>query len=178
MQSPIHARVDKILYRLADLSKFKADPDSFFEFSYRPTLVAMIEAVVEAEAPLREDVLAQRIARAHGWLRTGSRIRERIALHLKDLDRTEESSGSFIWKKGTVAEVYPYRVGDGDARRSVSDTPLSELAAIVVANHGLLEEPDPALAMARVMGVERLTATSRTRLDEAITRARVQDIQT
>ena len=32
---------------------------------------------------------------------------------------------------------------------------------------------DPALSMARVMGVERLAATSRARLEEAIEKARV-----
>lgn len=173
IESVVALRADGSAYRMADLSTFKVDPDSFFEFSYRPTLKAMIEAVIEAEAPMREDVLAQRIARAHGWLRTGSRIRERISLHLKELDRTEESSGSFVWKKGTVAEVHPYRAGEGQARRSISDTPLSELAAIVIANRGLLDESDPALSMARVIGVERLAATSRARLEEAIEKARV-----
>lgn len=162
---------DRSVYRLADLSAFKVDPDSFFEFSYRPTLMAMVQAVMDAEAPMREDVLAQRIACAHGWLRTGSRIRERIALHLKDFDRTEESSGSFLWKKDTVTEVYLYRAGDGDARRSVFDTPLSELSAIIISNPDLLDETDPALSMARVMGVERLAGTSRARLEEAIARA-------
>jgi very-short-patch-repair endonuclease len=164
---------DGSMYHVADLTRFTADPDSFFEFSYRSILMAMIEAVIEAEAPMREDVLAQRVARAHGWLRTGSRIRERIALHLKDLDRTEESSGTFVWKKGTVTEVRPYRTGNGEGRRSISDTPLSELTAIVIANRGLLDETDPALSMARVMGVERLAATSRARLEEAITKARL-----
>lgn len=44
---------DQSLYRLADLSAFNVDPDSFFEFSYRPTLIAMVQAVMNAEAPLR-----------------------------------------------------------------------------------------------------------------------------
>ncbi len=173
IEHDVALRAEGSAYRVADLRTFKVDPDSFFEFSYRPTLSAMIEAVIEAEAPMREDVLAQRIARAHGWLRTGSRIRERISLHLRELDRTEESSGTFVWKKGTVAEVHPYRAGEGEARRSISDIPLSELAAIVIANRGLLDESDPALSMARVIGVERLAATSRARLEEAIEKARV-----
>ncbi len=72
-----------------------------------------------------------------------------------------------------MAEVHPYRAGEGEARRSISDIPLSELAAIVIANRGLLDESDPALSMARVIGVERLAATSRARLEEAIEKARV-----
>lgn len=133
----------------------------------------MVDAVIEQEGPLREDVLAQRIARAHGWLRTGNKIRERIDLHLRDFDRTEESSGSFLWKKGTVVDLLDYRMPfDALARRSIADIPIAELAAVVVANKDVLEQSDPALDLARMLGVERLAAISRSRLDEAIDRAR------
>ncbi|MCV9940420.1 DUF3320 domain-containing protein [Boseaceae bacterium BT-24-1] len=159
-------------YRLADLSQFRADPDQFFEFGYRGTLRGMVDAVMEAEAPLRADVLAQRIARAHGWLRTGARIRERIDLHLRDLPRTEESSGPFLWRPGTIAPIYPYRAPvDVAARRAIPDIPLAELASIAVSEPALLEETDPALALARLLGVERLAVTSRARLDEALQRS-------
>lgn len=160
------------LYRLADLSSIKAEPENFYETSYRTTIRAMVDAVIEAEAPLREDILAQRIARAHGWLRTGSRIREQIALHLKELDRTTESSGDFVWKKETVAEFIPYRSPEGfEFRRSISDIPVAELAFVVRSKSELLDENDPALALARLLGVERLAAISRERLEEAIARA-------
>ena len=55
-----------MLFATTDLSGIKVDPDCFFEFSYRSTLQAMVDAVMAAEAPVREDVLAQRVARAHG----------------------------------------------------------------------------------------------------------------
>ena len=160
-------------YKIADLSIVRAVPDRFHDLDYRSTLRAMVEAVVDCEAPLREDILAQRIARAHGWLRTGNKIRERVMLHLKDADRTSELSGDFIWKKGTVAELIDYRPPrDADARRAVSEISLAELASAVAANQDILEEPDPALALARLLGVERLAATARARLDEALDRAR------
>lgn len=53
-------------YRVTDLSTFKAEPDLLYEFAYRDTLRRMIEAVMDTESPLPADVLAQRIARAHG----------------------------------------------------------------------------------------------------------------
>ncbi|MBB6414093.1 DUF3320 domain-containing protein [Mesorhizobium sangaii] len=160
-------------YRLTDLSAFASSPDHFYDFAYRGTLRTMVDAVIEQEGPLREDVLAQRIARAHGWLRTGNKIRERIDLHLRDFDRTEESSGSFLWKKGTVVDLLDYRMPfDAHARRSIADIPIAELAAVVVANKDVLEQSDPALDLARMLGVERLAAISRSRLDEAIDRAR------
>ena len=56
----------------------------------------------------------------HGlkWLATPfRRLGERIALHLRDVDRTSESSGDFVWRKGTVAPVIDYRqTQDGEAR--------------------------------------------------------------
>jgi len=164
---------DAPVYRLTDLSSFSADPDSFYDFVYRPTLQAMIDAVMATEAPVRKDILCQRIARAHGWLKTGSRIRERIEMHLKTCDLTFESSGEFVWAAGSVSDLVPYRqpVGD-DARRSVADIPLAELAHVVVTHRDLLEEPDPTRELSRLLGLERLATPSRARLDEAIERAR------
>jgi very-short-patch-repair endonuclease len=160
-------------YRLTDLSLFSPEPDRFYEFSYRATLKAMVNAVIDCEAPLREDILAQRIARAHGWLRTGNKIRERIDLHLQAVERTSESSGDFIWKQGALSDVIDYRPPfNAESRRGIADIPIAELAAIIVANRDILSEPDVPLELARFLGVERLAATSRTRLSEAIDRAK------
>lgn len=160
-------------YRITDLTGLAADPNQFFDFTYRDTLRAMVAAVIETESPLRTDILCQRVARAHGWLRTGGKIRERIDMHLRDYDRTQESSGEFIWKAGAIFDFHPYRPPHGDeARRAIPEIPLAELAAVVRDNPDLLEEPDPARELARMLGVERLAAGSRTRLDEAIARGR------
>lgn len=164
---------DERRYHVADLSSFRADPDQFFEFGYRDTLRGMIERIIETESPLRTDILAQRLSRAHGWLRTGGRIRERIDLHLRGFDTTRESSGEFVWKAGAVSEIISYRQPAGEeARRSIADIPLAELAFVVLDNPGLMEQPDPPRYLARLLGVERLAAVSRARLDEAIARAR------
>lgn len=158
-------------YRIADLEDFVADPARFFEFGYRDTLRAMVEAVMDAESPLRTDILAQRIARAHGWLRTGAKIRERIEIHLREYDRTHETSGEFIWKAGSVVDNHPFRhPHDEESRRAIAEIPLAELIAIVRANPGLADEADPARKFARLLGVERLAAGTRTRLDEALAR--------
>ncbi|WP_211870281.1 DUF3320 domain-containing protein [Neoroseomonas terrae] len=161
-------------YAPIDLSPFRPDPDRFFELGYREVLGRMIAAIVETESPLRTDTLAQRISRAHGWQRTGARIREQIAMFLHDVDRTAESSGEFLWRKGAVVEILPFRPpADEEARRPVSEIPLAELASLVLANPALLAEQDPARDLARLLGVERLAAVSRARLDEAIARARL-----
>lgn len=164
---------DKQLYRITDLSQFQADPDQFFEFSYRKTLDDMIRTVIETESPLRTDILAQRIARIHGWLRTGGRIREQINSHLREFDKTLESSGEFIWEKGTVVDITPYRApSDEMARRPIADIPLAELTALVLDHPDLFNDPDATRQLARLVGVERLAAVSRSRLDEAIEKAK------
>ena len=172
ISAPANGR-DRLLYGVTDLLPFGAAPERFYEFGYRETLRQMIDAVMERESPVRTDILCQRISRAHGWLRTGGKIRERIDLHLRDYDRTTESSGEFIWKKGAVEALLVYRAPESEeARRAIGDIPLAELASIVVQNPGLFEEPDPARELARLLGVERLAAASRSRLDEAINKAR------
>jgi hypothetical protein len=47
------------------------------------------------------------------------------------------------------------------------------LASTVVANKDLLDHTDPAVELARLLGVERLAVISRARLNEAIDRARL-----
>lgn len=162
------------IFAMADLSVIKADPDCFFDYSYRPTLQSMIDLVMDAEAPVREAVLAQRVARAHGWLRTGARIRDQIALHLKALDRTEETSGRFLWKPGTVASRIAFRAPQApEHRRSLAEISIAELADFVLSHPRVLDEVDPPLVLARLMQVERLAAPSRERLLEAIAQARI-----
>jgi hypothetical protein len=124
----------------------------------------MIEAVIDAESPLRSDVLAQRIARAHGWLRTGGRIRERADLRLRGFDTTSESIGEFLWRKGAVLEIAPYRRATSeDARHPIADSPPARLASAALNNADLLDRPDPARDLARLPGVEGLAVVSRAR---------------
>lgn len=157
------------LYRLADLTRFAPDPKLFFSERYGPRLAAMVEEVLAWEAPVREDILAQRIARAHGRPRTGQRIKAQIARHLIRYERTRESSGDFIWRSGTVAMRLPFREPeDAAARRTAGEIPLAELAFLVETSPEILAESDPVLALARRLGIDRLTSVTRPRLQEAV----------
>jgi hypothetical protein len=48
------------------------------------------------------------------------------------------------------------------------DVPLPELAGLVLSTPAIDRDPDPALALARPLGVGRLVASSRARLEDAI----------
>jgi hypothetical protein len=89
------------------------------------------------------------------------------------LSRTEETSGTFLWKPGTVAPRVPFRTAKGpDHRRSLAEISIAELVDFIVSRPEVLDEADPHLVYARLMQVERLAAPSRQRLEEAILRAR------
>jgi very-short-patch-repair endonuclease len=164
-------------YRVTDLSVLETDTNRFFEASYRPLIQKMVDAVLETEAPIREDILYQRIARAHGWQRTGKRIRERIMEHLGGVAKTKESSGIFLWKEGSVCDRLTFRHSTRhDDRRGIPEICLAELVDVVKKNSSILMEEDPPLALSRVLQVERLAVKSRLRLEEAIEVARINNV--
>ncbi|MBF0394979.1 MAG: DUF3320 domain-containing protein, partial [Alphaproteobacteria bacterium] len=117
----------------ADLSAVAvADPDAFAEARYDGTLLLMIRAVVETEGPLREDVLAKRIARAHGWARTGARIQQRVVdLATREFEAVREGDAHFVWPKGADPSHWPaFRRPAGGEPRPVDEIALAELAAL------------------------------------------------
>ena len=72
--------------------------DLFYEPSYDAVLQPMVEWVVQREGPVLDAVLARRIARVHGFQRTGSRIQERVEQIARRLFKTtEEAGGTFYW---------------------------------------------------------------------------------
>lgn len=149
------------------------DPEAFFEPSYDSVLARMISHVVEIEGPTLDAVLARRIARAHGWQRTGGKIQQRVeALASKSHKSTEESVGTFYWAHGRGPNVaVSFRRAD-DAARTVDEICMDELTALAgeVASSGLHGE-DAIVAMARELGLQRLRSASRERLEKAMARA-------
>jgi hypothetical protein len=71
-----------------------------------------------------DQVLARRIARAHGFQRTGSRIQERVEqLAHRRYAGTEESGGTYYWPAGTAAGAeFAFRwPSDDEAMRRVEE---------------------------------------------------------
>jgi very-short-patch-repair endonuclease len=61
------------------------DPARFYDVDYRPRLIALVDFLLKAEGPIPDDLLTQRVARAHGFQRTGRRIRDVVSAVLSDL---------------------------------------------------------------------------------------------
>jgi len=150
------------------------DANAFFENTYSPTLQQMIAHVVKVEGPVREDVLAKRIARAHGWARTGARIQERVVTLAKMFfPVSKEAVGGFVWPAGSDTRTWPvFRRPAGNIARPVDEIALPELIALARELHAQgLEGEDALLAMAREAGLQKLRAASRERLGKALAQA-------
>jgi len=129
----------------------------------------MAKQIIAQEAPIRDDVVARQIARTHGFARTGANIRNRILSALRGFPATEESTGRFLWNESGPQTRINFRVPiSDDEKRAIDEISLAELRGFVYQNKNLLTQSDPALAIARAIGIGRLNQPSRDRIEAAI----------
>ncbi|MHB9839683.1 DUF3320 domain-containing protein [Paraburkholderia terrae] len=152
------------------LEGYDVDANAFFDVVYNPTLLRLIEHIVRVEGPVRDEVLARRIARAHGWVRTGAKIQDRVVrLASQHYKGDAEDVGTFFRATGDSADVQIRfrRPVDGTAR-SVDEISLAELRVLAseMMQAGHDNESGP-LAMAREVGLRKLSAGNRARLELA-----------
>jgi very-short-patch-repair endonuclease len=148
------------------------DPSAFFEPSYDAELTRMITTIVEGEGPILDEVLSRRIARMHGWLRTGTRINDRVSgIASRTCKKTkEEPNGTFFWPQDVdIGQPIPFRPGLDRAITEICMPELVSLAQEVLSSGKSGEEA--VMAMAKAIGLHRLRAGSRTRLEAAIRRS-------
>lgn len=168
----------KRTYRVADLSNLESSlqPANFYDATYDSTLEKCIQEVLENEAPILDKILVDRIARAHGFKRSGRLIRERVLeiaerrYHFRS-DFELEHAG-FVWLAVDDPERWnSYRVPEReeDARFIEEIAPEEILAAAT----GLNDE-DLAFAVSRIFGIRRLSATAKDRIVKVINRAAEQ----
>jgi hypothetical protein len=156
----------------ADLTAtdYSIEPDIFFDATYDARLLLMIEHVVRVEGPVRDEVLARRIARAHGWSRTGARIQDRVVSLAKHHYRdSAESVGTFFWPKDGSEEVGTrFRRPPEGATRAVDEIALGELAALALEMKTMGRDQDSGIpAMAKELGLHQLRSATRERLEQA-----------
>jgi hypothetical protein len=165
-------------FRIADPASAvdHLDPEAFYESSYDERLVAMIRHVIAIEGPIRDEVLARRIGNAHGFQRTGSRIRERVVrLARREARTTREDVGEFFWPGDAEPGRWAaFRRPSGGEPRAIDDIAMPELVALAVVRQGLDGE-EAVIAMARTAGLQRLRAVTRERLERAWRQARATD---
>ena len=116
-----------------------------------------------------DDVLVRRLARAHGFKRSGQRIRERVLnLIPDDIARTLEEEHSFFWPAGSDTTMAQFRRSSEDDPRGADEIALPELIALAREMREIEDEGERLSAMARAMGLSRLREATRQRLATAL----------
>ncbi|MEX2480465.1 MAG: DUF3320 domain-containing protein, partial [Gammaproteobacteria bacterium] len=158
-------------YRVADLAAldFTLEPSRFYDPGYRPQLRAIATLIVSVEAPIYEDVLIQRLARAHGFSRVGGNIRETIAAAIARIVHVTEDDGRrLVWPAGHDGSApASFRSSSPDLRSHV-DVPVCELALLADRYRTEGGDRDEVVRrMAQQFAIGRLRATTEERFGRA-----------
>lgn len=150
-----------------------AKADAFFESAYDVQLCAMVEQIVGLNGPIRDTALARKIARVHGWQRTGVRIQERVSsIAFSCLKHTEEDVGVFFWANERGPDVPIVFNGESDAGRNVDEICMAELVSLAQLVLAEGKGGDGAVvAMAKRLGMHHVRAASRGRFESALAAA-------
>lgn len=96
-------------YEIADALSVVSNinPDAFQERSEAGNISLMIGHVVTVEGPIALELLAERIARAYGFKRTGPKITKRIKdIASRKFQTTRERGQVFFWPEGVSGAEY------------------------------------------------------------------------
>lgn len=161
-------------YRAVDPSECgeTLSADRFYDDSYRRTLSVLVERIVSTEGPVYFDVLVNRIARAHGFRRSGNTIHATIMSVVdRRFPRSDDDGRLVLWSlDATSPAVVAYRASPD---RPYTDVPLFELAGLARAYLKLRMTDDEVL---RRMGdhfqLGRVREAARLRFEAAIALAK------
>ncbi|WP_457634228.1 DUF3320 domain-containing protein, partial [Oceanithermus desulfurans] len=150
-----------------NMEEHAPDPERFYHQEYTSLLASMIEHVIDIEGPIHEEVLVRRIARHHGFKRSGRKIRDRIiGLAKRNRPHTTEGVGTFFWpERHTTGQKVPARYkGRSQEMRDVWHICDEEIRAI----DEILDLQGDTTKVARAIGIARLREAARTRLEAAL----------
>ncbi len=165
----------QLAYAVADPAKFgRPERELFYDGAYSVTLKAMVTHVIGVEGPIFEDVLIDRIARAHGMQRSGNQIRRRVhSLLPAGVSRIGEGERTVVWPPGKdPTAIHMFRKDDAGVRGH-EDVPLMELAALAVPFIRLrMDDASVLRKMAEQFALGRLREATRARFEQALSIAR------
>ncbi|MBS0265207.1 MAG: DUF3320 domain-containing protein [Planctomycetes bacterium] len=163
------AAVPRLVYPPLDLPDASPNQSRFFDDAYAPELRELALSILKSHGPMRDDVLAREVAKAHGYARTSFRIKQRVLDLLQDIVATDELVGRFLWPGPHAESSIPFRYASNDEnRRSIDEIALAELLGLIQQCPHVLAHDDRALALAREIGLARLASPARQRLEEAL----------
>ncbi len=161
---------DALAYRITNFtSEIAPSRGHIYEFEYRSIMRRMVAHIIMSEGPLFDDLVARRIARAHGLKRATRKLLD-ITRDVTDsrFPRSTEGARIILWPMDADPKLLaPFRRAALSVRDH-PDIPLAELASLAIPI--LAEDPsveNAVVLMGRRMGLGRITANTRLRLQEA-----------
>ena len=159
------------------------DPDRYYEKEYllrvlRPYACDLIDRL----GPITFRHLSDVIARAHGFQRTGSQIKQQVRAAVSKARRVSKTpqGGTIFWPQNSQPTyMIPFRgmKVNGEARtwQDISHPERLGLAIETLNSHA---GHDPASVMANCLGLSRLRRSTRTELDALLVEARKHTVKT
>ena len=162
-------------YTPAKLKQSVLNAEDFLLPRYAAGIRKKLEAVIQAEAPVSENLLIKRVVQSYGITRTGSRIQKYMDGILANMDLLTTSSEDrrFYWRADqdpTTYDQYRLSVNDED-RRDAKDIPVQEAAAAlcrVLYEQVSMGREDLIREAAKAMGFARLGTAVTALLTDAI----------
>ncbi len=163
----------ELIFTATDLSKVEIDldPNLFYEPTYDQVIRELIGEVLRQEAPILDKSLVDRVARAHGFMRSGRVIRERVLGIAKGhfhFHPNVGGDGSFVWlSESDRLRWVHYRVPkDSEHARAIEEIAPEEVISAAKWAVG----DDPPLEIARIFGIRRLSSEARSRIQSILQR--------
>jgi very-short-patch-repair endonuclease len=159
-------------YVVTDITKLPVTPraDRFYDPEYRATIGLIVARIVQIEGPIYDEVLFTRIARIHGFQKTGSTIKKQVLSAIGNrFPRTNEDGREVFWEPGAQTETpVLFRKSTSDIR-SYTEVPVAELASLALPFVRIRMDDELILRkMAAHFGLERLRRVTRIRFQRAI----------
>ena len=166
--SPIKVQND--VYRIFNHedNKIHLNPDLFYEAEYTHILESLVQTIVDIEAPIRIDVLARRVASAHGFKKTGRKILDIVSRVAKKRHKLiSEGKHVFIWPAGASSADWNLArfPADKKSSRPVDEISNAELIAFAKAYSNSAE---PVEDIKHALGFARLKTPAKERIKKAL----------
>jgi hypothetical protein len=150
--------------------------EEFFDVSQSSIIADLISRIVTEEGPIPLGLLAERVARAYDFKRTGNKILEYVKkIASKQFPSHKEKGEEFFWPSNEVMKFYNEcrsSAFDNENIRKIEDICSQELQALAryIANHVKPVDTEQHIrAMAEKLGYKRITENILQNLESAIT---------
>lgn len=159
---------------LPDNLKHLLSSERFYDNDYLPIIEEVGKWLVDQTGPITFKYLSTKIARAHGFQRTGSQIRKQVWAAIskqRKYNKTPDQQTVF-WPDGIeITEVYDFNSVANDQERNWVDTPYPEKLglAVSVVREGCVNPVD---RMAFLIGLGRLRQATKDELEAILEKAK------